>query len=71
VHGRILLEGNETLKIEENFEKYTLEKLSSIFNTEIVGKLNDLMGDANIIIKKENVLMGGSDPRRDSMGLGF
>ncbi len=72
VHGRVLLENDDTLKLESNFAQETIEKLRSMgYRIKIVGMLNDLMGDANIIIKKGKVLIGGSDPRRDSTGLGF
>ncbi len=72
VYGRVLLEDDDSLKLENDFSQETMEKLRSMgYKIKIVEKLNDLMGDANVILKKGKVLMGGSDPRRDSMGMGY
>lgn len=71
IHGKYLMDSDNSIKIEKRFSETTVgELLLKGYKIKIMDDLDDAMGDANIIRKKES-LMGGADPRRDSTGLGF
>jgi len=71
IHGRYISDDDNSIKLERRFSEKTIEELlSKGYKIKIVDGLDDAMGDANVILKR-NSLMGGADPRRDSTGLGY
>ena len=62
---------NGKLKVENSFSKTSIENLSKIgHNIEIV-KEGIGGGQAIIIDRKEGILIGGSDPRKDGLAIGY
>ena len=62
---------NNKLKIENSFSKSSIENLSNLgHNIEVVDE--GIGGGQGIMIdRKEGVLIGGSDPRKDGLAIGY
>ena len=62
---------NGKLKIENSFSQKSFENLSKLgHDIEIVGE--GIGGGQGIMIdRKEGVLIGGSDPRKDGLAIGY
>ena len=62
---------NNKLKIENSFSKSSIENLSNLgHDIEIVDE--GIGGGQGIIIdRKEGILIGGSDPRKDGLAIGY
>jgi gamma-glutamyltranspeptidase/glutathione hydrolase len=72
VHGRVMLEDNpETLRVESRFKEKTIKAISKRYNVVKVAPFDDAMGDSNVIMLSDGKYIGGSDPRRESLSLGY
>ena len=62
---------NNKLKIENSFPKSSIENLSNLgHDIEVVDE--GIGGGQGIMIdRKEGVLIGGSDPRKDGLAIGY
>lgn len=73
VHGRVMLEDNsEIIRIESRFKEKIIENLISHgYKVLKVDPFDNTMGDSNIIMVSDGNYIGGSDPRKDSVSLGY
>ena len=62
---------NGKLKVENSFSKNSIENLSNLgHDLEIIDE--GIGGGQGIMIdRKEGVLIGGSDPRKDGLAIGY
>jgi len=62
---------NGKLKVENSFSKSSIENLSNLgHDIEIIDE--GIGGGQGIMIdRKEGVLIGGSDPRKDGLAIGY
>ena len=62
---------NGKLKVENSFSKNSIENLSNLgHDIEIIDE--GIGGGQGIMIdRKEGVLIGGSDPRKDGLAIGY
>jgi gamma-glutamyltranspeptidase/glutathione hydrolase len=62
---------NGKLKVENSFSKNSLENLSKLGHDIEIVKDGIGGGQGIIIDRKEGVLIGGSDPRKDGLAIGY
>jgi gamma-glutamyltranspeptidase/glutathione hydrolase len=62
---------NGKLKVENSFSKNSVENLSKLGHDIEIVKEGIGGGQGIMIDRKEGVLIGGSDPRKDGLAIGY